>query len=72
MFLESFSNGPGCLSNVFLITCKFPILKPINGSTSVFHGVLVLGGYQDVLSGPVALEVGLYAIPTADLLDAFA
>ena len=42
--LNLFSKGPGCLSNVFLITHKFPTLKPIDGPTFVFHGVLILWG----------------------------
>ena len=72
MLLESFSKGPRGLSYVFLITCKFSTLDPVDGPTVVLHGVLILRGDQDVLDGSIVLEMGLYAILTADLLDAFA
>ena len=36
--------------------------------TSVCHGVLVLWGDQEVFNGAIAFEMGLYTIPTADLL----
>ena len=74
MFFESFSKGPRGLSYVFLITRKVPTLEPVDGPTFVFHGVLVLWGNQEVFNGAIAItfEVGLYAIPTADLFDAFA
>ena len=71
MFFESFSKGPRGLSYVFLITCKVPTLEPVDGLTFVFHGVLILGGNQEVFHGAVTLQVGLYAIPTTDLFDAF-
>ena len=71
VFFESFSKGPSGLSYIFLITCKFSTLAPIDGPTFVFHGVLILRGNQDVFNGFTVLEVGLYAILTADLLDAF-
>ena len=44
MFFESFSKGPRGFPYVLLITCKVPVLEPVDGSTFVFHGVLVLGG----------------------------
>ena len=69
MLFESFSKalrGPSC---VFLITCKVPTLEPIDGLTFVFHGVLILGGNLEVFYGAVTLEVGLYAILTADLFQ---
>ena len=37
-----------------------------------FPQVLVLGIDQEVFNGAITFEVGLYVIPTADLLDAFA
>ena len=72
MFFESFSKGPRGLPYVFLITCKIPTLEPVDGPTFVFHGVLVLEGIQEGFDGAIAFEVGLYAIPTTDLFDAFA
>ena len=72
MVFESFSKGPRGLSYVFLITCKVPTLEPIDGPTFVFHGVLILGRNQEVFIGAATLEVGLYAILTADFFYAFA
>ena len=43
-----------------------------DGPTFVFHGVLVLGGNQEGINGVITFEVGLYAIPTTYLFDAFA
>ena len=71
MFFETYSKGPGGLTFIFLITHNFPTLEPIDGLTFVFHGVLVLGGNQDVFDGTITLEVGLNAILAGDLLDAF-
>ena len=71
VLFESFSEGPSGLSYIFLITCKFSTLEPVDGPTFVFHRVLILRGDQDVFNGYIALEVGLYAILTVDLLDAF-
>ena len=71
MLLESFFKGPRGLSYVFLTTCKFPTLQLVEGPTSVFHGALILRGKQDVFNSSIALEVGLYAILTADLVNAF-
>ena len=72
MFFESFSKGPRGPSCVFIITCKVPSLELIDGPTFVFHGVLVLGRNQEVFNGVITFEVGLYAIPTIDISDAFA
>ena len=71
VYFESFSKDPGGLSYIFLTTCKFSTLEPVDGSTFVFHGVLILRGDQDILNGSTAPEVGLYTIPAADLFDAF-
>ena len=46
-------------------------MVPINGTTLVNHRVFVLGGDQEALDGPANFEVGLNAIPTTDLFDAF-
>ena len=72
VFFESFSKGPRGLPYVFLITCKVPTLELVYGPTFVFHKVLILGGNQEVFNGAVTLEVGLYAILTTYLFDAFA
>ena len=72
VLLESFWKGPRGLSYIFLITWKFSTLEPVDGSIFVFYRVLILRGNQDVFNGFIALEVGLYAILAADLLDAFA
>ena len=71
MVFESFSKGPRDLSYEFLITCKVPTLEPVDGLSFVFRGVLILWGSQEVFNCAVTLEVGLYAILTADLLNAF-
>ena len=72
MLTESFSKGLRGLSYVFFITSKVPTLAPIDGSTFIFHGVLILRGNQEVFNGAVTLEVGLYAILISHLFDAFA
>ena len=69
VFFESFFKGPRGLSCVFLITCKVPTLGPVDCPTFVFHGVLILGGNQEVFNGAFTLEVGLYACMY--LFDAF-
>ena len=46
-------------------------LVQIYGPTFVDHRVFVLGGDLEVLDGPVTFEVGLNAISTTDLFDAF-
>ena len=45
-------------------------MEPVDGPTFVFHWVLVLGN-QGGFNGAITFEVGLYAIPTTDLFDAF-
>ena len=71
MFFEYFSKGPRGLPYVFLITCNVPTLEPVDVPPFVFHGVLVLGGNQEVFNGAVTFEEGQYAIPTTDVSDAF-
>ena len=71
VLLESFSKGTGGLSYVFLITHKFSTLELVDGLTFVLHWILIHRENQDVLDAFIAIEVGLYAILTADLLDAF-
>ena len=46
-------------------------MVPVDGTTLVDHRVFVLGGVQETLNGSATFEVGLYAIPTTDLFDAF-
>ena len=47
------------------------MLVPVDGTTLVDHRVFVLGEDQKVLDGSATFEVGLNAIPTTDLFDAF-
>ena len=46
-------------------------MVPVDGTTLVDHRVFVLVGDQEALNGSVTFEVGLNAIPTTDLFDAF-
>ena len=46
-------------------------MVPVDGTTLVDHRVFVLGGDQEVLNGSATFEVGLNAISTTDLFDAF-
>ena len=71
MLLESFSKGPGGLSYIFIITCKFSTLQPVDGPTFLLHWVLFLGRHQNILNSPAASELDLYAITSADFLYAF-
>ena len=50
---------------------RLPHLVPIYGTTVIDHSVFVLGGDQKVFDGTATFEVGLNAIPTTDLFDAF-
>ena len=43
----------------------------VDGTTLVDHRVFVLGRDQEVLNGSATFEVGLNAISTTDLFDAF-
>ena len=64
VFFESVSKGPGGLLYIPHHT-KVLHIGTNRWPTFVFHGVLVLGGNQDVFSGTIALKVGLYAICAA-------
>ena len=46
-------------------------MVPIYGTTLVDHRIFVLGGDQEVFDGTATFEVGLNAISTTDLFDAF-
>ena len=46
-------------------------MVPVDGTTLVDHRIFVLGGDQEVLNGSATFEVGLNAISTTDLFDAF-
>ena len=46
-------------------------MVPVYGTTLVDHRVFVLGRDQEVLDGSATFEVGLNAISTTDLFDAF-
>ena len=46
-------------------------MVPVDGTTLVDHRVFVLGRHRKVFDGPATFEVGLDAIPTTDLFDAF-
>ena len=52
------------------LNVRSPALEPADDPTFVFHGVLVLGGNQEVFNGAITFEVGLYAISTTDLFVA--
>ena len=54
---------PHCMQVLHIGTNRWPHF--------CFLWVLILRGNQDVFNGFIALEVGLYVILTADLLDAF-
>ena len=54
-----------------MLFVSFTTLVPIDGTTLVDHRVLSLGGDQEVFDGPATFEVGLNAISTTDLFDAF-
>ena len=71
MLFVSFTKGPGSFPYVFLITAQVTTLVPLDGTTLGDHRVFVLGGDQEVLNGSATFEVGLNAIPTTDLFDAF-
>ena len=43
-----FFKGPRGFLYVLIITCKVPSLEPVDGSTFDSHGVLVLGGDQQI------------------------
>ena len=67
----SFTKGPGGFPYIFIITTYVTTLVPIYGTTLVDHRVFVLGGDQEDFDGTVTFEVGLNAISTTDLFDAF-
>ena len=46
-------------------------MVPVYGTTLVDHRVFVLGGDLEVFDGAATFEVGLNAISTTDLFDAF-
>ena len=71
MFFVSFTKGPGGFPYVFIITTQVTTLVLVYGTTLVDHGVFVLWGDQEVLDGTSTFEVGLNAISTTDLFDAF-
>ena len=65
---ESFLKGPRSFPYVFIIAGKVTALEPIYGPTFVGHGVFVLGGHQQGFDGAITFKVGLYTIPSRDLL----
>ena len=71
MLFESFTIGPGGFPCIFIITGEVTTLELIYGPTLTDHRVFVLGGDQKVPDGITTFEVGLYAIPSTDLLDTF-
>ena len=71
MFLVSFTKGPGGFPCVFIIITQVTTLVPMYGTTLVDHRVSVLWGDQEVLDGTATFEVGLNAVSTTDLFDAF-
>ena len=71
MLFVSFTKGPGGFPYVFLITAYVTTLVPVDSTTLVDYRVFVLGGDQETLNGSATFEVGLNAISTTDLFDAF-
>ena len=71
VFFVSFTKGPGGLPYVFIITTWVTILVPIYGTPLVDHRVFVLGRDHEVFDGTATFKVGLNAISTTDLFDAF-
>ena len=51
----SFNKSPGGFPYVFIITCVFPTLIPIDGITLGDHRVFVLRGDQEVLDGATTI-----------------
>ena len=48
VLFECSSRGHRGFSYLFLITCKFSTLEPVDGTTFVFHGIIIFRGNQDV------------------------
>ena len=71
MLLVSFTKVPRSFPSVFIITGGIITLVPVNGIALTEHRVFVLGGNLETLDGAANFEVGLNAISTTYLFDAF-
>ena len=69
MFLEPLSKSPGRFTNVFLITLHPVTPISVDDSTSLFHGILVLGSHQEVFDGCTSFEIHLNPMVTAHFLN---
>ena len=60
MFLKPVPKGHLQFSNVILFITCMGTFKPVNYSTLLGDGILILGGYEKVMAGIVSLEENLY------------
>ena len=71
VFFVPFPQGSGIFPYVFLITIHLSTLVTVEDITFAVLGVLILMSDQQLLDGGTSLEVCLYPISAADLLEAF-
>ena len=71
VFLEPLFKCSWGFTNVFLITLHPVTFISINDSTSLLHGVLILGSHQEVFDGGTSFELHLHPMIIAHLLEAF-
>ena len=60
MFLEPFYKCSRWFTNVFIIALHPVTFITVDDSTSVFHGILVLGSHQEVFNCCTSLEIHLH------------
>ena len=64
-------NLSGGLSNILFITFHSITFVSIDDPTLFQHGILVLGGHQEVFDGDTSSEVDLYLMFVASSVDTF-
>ena len=69
MFLIPFPQGSGSFPYVFFIAIHFSTLVTLDDITFVVLGILILRSDQQLLDGGTSLEVYLYPMSPADLLE---
>ena len=69
--LCTFPQCSGSLPYVFFIAIYFSTLETVDGIAFPVLGVLILWSDQQLLNGGTSLEICLYPISAADLLEAF-
>ena len=69
MFLEPLSKCSGWFTNVFIITLHPVTFISVDDSTSLFHGILVLGSHQEVFDGCTSFEIHLHPMVSVCLLE---